>query len=309
MDLSVFDRDNLAAWCFVPYDSVERNPVQRAEMLNRLGLTKAVWDWRPEHVPAYGAHLEAFAQHGIELTGLWAPHVLPTEGDGGEGTIQPDLRELIEESAARDLKPQLWACLEFGPPGPANPLAAQTQRAMVDRVADHLAPLAELARAHGMTVALYNHLGWFGEPANQLAVLEHLAKGGLANIGLAYQQHHGHAHTAQFKSLLATMAPHLVALGLNGMVRDPAGGTRKIHPLGHGELDLGLARIIAESGWHGTVTVLCHTMDDAEQRLLDNLEGLAWMVDTLSAESTDPSGEPVPTGPPAPRIPEPVWPH
>jgi sugar phosphate isomerase/epimerase len=308
MDLSVFERNNIAAWCFVPYDSIERTPDQRAQILVRLGLSKAVWDWRPEHVPTFPAHLDAFQRHGIELTGLWAPHVLPTEGDGGEGVIQPDLRELIDESAARNLTPQLWTCVEFGATEPVKPLAAQTQRAMVNRVADHLAPLAEIARGNSMTVALYNHLGWFGEPANQIEVLSRLAADGLNNVGLVYQQHHGHAHTAEFESLLASMAPHLIALGLNGMVRDPMGGARKIRPLGHGELDLDLARIIAESGWHGTVSILCHTMDDAEARLRDNLEGLEWLVQILHAEHDD-SAPPAPVAPPQPRIPEPAWPH
>ena len=34
----LFDKDNLVAWCIVPFDAEERAPEQRAVMLNELGI-------------------------------------------------------------------------------------------------------------------------------------------------------------------------------------------------------------------------------------------------------------------------------
>jgi hypothetical protein len=70
-DLSLIGKDNLAAWCIVPFDSKKRGPVERAEMLERLGITKLAYDWRAEHVPTFDAEVEAMKAHGIEISAWW----------------------------------------------------------------------------------------------------------------------------------------------------------------------------------------------------------------------------------------------
>lgn len=56
---------------------------------------------------------------------------------------------------------------------------------------------------------------------------------------------------------------------------------KKILPLGAGKYDLQLLRTIRDSGWQGPIGILNHTDHDAEERLRDNLEGLAWLVAQL----------------------------
>lgn len=46
---SLFVRENLHAWCIVPYDGKQRTPEQRAAMLARLGIRRFAYDWRSEH--------------------------------------------------------------------------------------------------------------------------------------------------------------------------------------------------------------------------------------------------------------------
>ena len=41
-------RSNLVAWCIVPFDSQKRSPVQRADMLQRLGIQRLAYDWRTD---------------------------------------------------------------------------------------------------------------------------------------------------------------------------------------------------------------------------------------------------------------------
>ena len=42
----LFDQQNLAAWCIVPFDAAKRSPEARAEMVAKMGLKKIAYDWR-----------------------------------------------------------------------------------------------------------------------------------------------------------------------------------------------------------------------------------------------------------------------
>src|SRR4051794_15466579 len=56
---ALFSRENLVAWCIVPFDSKKRGPEDRAAMLERLGFRRFAYDWRAEHVPTFDAEIEA----------------------------------------------------------------------------------------------------------------------------------------------------------------------------------------------------------------------------------------------------------
>jgi sugar phosphate isomerase/epimerase len=155
------------------------------------------------------------------------------------------------------------------------------RRARIEAEAKRIRPICDAAAKIGCTVALYNHGAWFGEPDNQIAIIERLKLDGVSNVGIVYNMHHGHEHLDRFPELLARMKPHLAALNLNGMAPDGAKVGKQILPLGQGELDLKLLRIIQNSGWRGPVGILNHTDEDAEGRLQDNLDGLAWLVPQL----------------------------
>jgi hypothetical protein len=290
----ILARENIAAWCIVPYDSRRRTPRERAAMLAELGIGALVWDWRDEHLPSFEEELDALAEKGIDLLGMWGPAVGDTAAVAG----------LVTAAAKRGLAPQLWTCIEYGPPWEGPPPPNHAER--VARAAATIEPLARLAVDHGMTVGLYNHMGWFGEPEHQVDIADALAERGLEIVGLVYQQHHGHAHLDRWEELWPAIAPRVIAVGLNGMVPpsvDPRAATSapKIHPYGRGPRDVGLAQVVVDSHWQGPVTILGHTMDDVELRILDNLEGLDWVRSRLAGGG--------PEEPPPARIPEPVWPH
>ena len=75
----LFARENLVAWCIVPFDSQKRTPAQRAAMLDGLGIKRFAYDYRAEHIPTWDAELEALKKHDIELTAWWFPQVLNEE--------------------------------------------------------------------------------------------------------------------------------------------------------------------------------------------------------------------------------------
>src|SRR5215216_7893792 len=75
----IYDRDNLVAWCIVPFDAKKRGPEERAAMLEKLGIKRFAYDYRAEHVPTWDEELDALKRHGIELTAWWFPTTLNDE--------------------------------------------------------------------------------------------------------------------------------------------------------------------------------------------------------------------------------------
>jgi hypothetical protein len=258
----LFRRDNLIAWCIVPFDAKKRGPEERAAMLEKLGLKRFAYDWRKEHIPTFDEEWDALAKHGVTLDAFW--------------TTPPDLPKLLESFRTRGLTPSFWVVA--GAPGELD------QAAKVKHAADRLRPLAETLAMAGCRLSIYNHGGWGGEPENMVAVCEAV---NLPNVGIVYNQHHGHDHLPRFKEALAQMLPHLHFLNLNGMTAEGDRKGQKIMVLGQGDLDVELARIICESGYTGPIGILNHTNHDAEVRLLDNLEGLDWITGQLT-------GKPIP---------------
>jgi len=253
-----FSRTNLVAWCIVPFDSQKRGPEERAAMLDRLGVKRLAYDWRAEHIPTFDAEVAAMRKHGIELTAWWFPAALNDEAKA--------ILACIERNK---IHPQLWVTMGTEPEPDAAKLAAKIEGAVKT-----LTPICEVAAKLGCTVALYNHLGWFGEPTNQVAIIAKLKAAGHTNVGIVYNFHHAHAHLDTFAEQLRVMQPHLLALNLNGMVRDGDKVGKKIIPLGTGDEELRLLRIVNASGWRGPVGIIGHTDEDAELKLKKELEGL-----------------------------------
>jgi sugar phosphate isomerase/epimerase len=264
----LFAPDNRVAWCIVPFDAKKRGPEERVAMLKRLGFKHYAYDWRAEHLPSFEREIQLLKDNDIELTAVWFP-----------ASLNADAKTILALLKKHQVKTQLWVTL--GDPAPGS--KEQTEK--VKAAASMLKPIAEEAAKIGCRVALYNHGNWFGEPENQLAVLEALQ---LPNVGLVYNLHHGHDHLARFPELLKKMQPHLYALNLNGMVAKGDRTGKKILPLGKGELDLELLRTIRDSGYRGPIGILGHTQDDAELRLRDNLDGLNWLLPQLDGKPPGP---------------------
>ena len=272
----LFAKTNLVAWCIVPFDSQKRTPEARAEMLQRLGLRRLAYDWRAEHIPTFDAEVAAMRARGIEIMAWWFPAALNDEAKA--------ILACIDRTR---IHPQLWVTLGTEPEtDPAR--LEQKIRAAVEA----LRPICAEARQRGCMVALYNHLGWFGEPVHQVQVLERLRKEGHKNVGSVYNFHHGHGHLADFEKQFGILKPYLLALNLNGMVRDGDKLGRKIIPLGTGDQEQRLLKVVEASGWKGPVGIIGHTEEDAEVKLRKELEGL----ERLTAAPAKTTGEPPASG-------------
>jgi sugar phosphate isomerase/epimerase len=273
---SIFARDQLVAWCIVPFDAKKRTPAQRAEMLKKIGLTKLAYDYRAEHIASFDEEMLQLKKHDIDLFAWWFPT-----------TLNDEAKLILDVLRRHNIKAQLWVT---GGGGPVSNEEEQRQR--VSAESERIRAIAVAAAEIGCTVALYNHGGWFGEPENQIAIIEHLQ---LPNVGIVYNLHHGHGHLTRFPELLKAMKPHLLALNLNGMVIGGDANGNKIMPLGTGTHDRAILQAIEQSGYRGPIGILNHTDHDAEARLLDNLDGLEWLLKSNPNEPSSTIDYPWPT--------------
>jgi len=267
-EYQLFARSNLLAWCIVPFDAKKRGPAERAEMVKQLNLPAVAYDWRAEHVPQFEQEILEYQKRGLRYFAFWSVH--------------DEAFRLFEKYK---MSPQFWVML--------GNIKGATQDASVAEAVNRLLPTAQRASAIGSRVGIYNHGGWGGEPENMVAVCRELReRHGVTNVGIVYNLHHGHDHVDRLPAALALMKPHLLCLNLNGMTRDGERLGKKILPLGSGELDLGLLKIIRDSGYRGPIGILGHTMNDAEEQLRDNLDGLDWLVPQLDGNPPGPKPQP-----------------
>jgi hypothetical protein len=253
--LDLFSKDNLVAWCIVPFDANKRGPSERAEMLQRLGIKKVAYDWRQQHIPTFEEEILQYKKHDLEYFAFWSWH--------------EEMAQLIKK---HKIRPQIWMTLGGG--------TGDTQAEKVEAAARGLLPFVEKTRSLGCSFGLYNHGGWGGEPSNMVAVTAWLRENANANhVGIVYNLHHGHGHISDFGKVLALMKPYLLCLNLNGM-NDNA--NPKIVPLGTGQHDRTLLKTIADSGYAGPIGILDHRGDlDAEKSLKQNLDGLTKLVNEM----------------------------
>ncbi len=267
-DAHLFARSNLVAWCIVPFDAKKRGPAERAELVQHLGIPAVAYDWRAEHVPQFEQEIMEYKKRGLRYFAFWGQH--------------DEAYRLFEKHG---LRPQFWVM--FRSPN------APTQEENIRLAVEQLLPAVQRAAKLGSQVALYNHGGWSGEPENMVAVCRELReRHGAKHVGIVYNLHHGHEHVDRFESALALMKSYLLCINLNGMTRDGDKLGKKIIPLGQGELDLKLLRLIRDSGYRGPIGILGHTQNDVEDQLRDNLDGLDWLVAQLEGRPAGPKPNP-----------------
>lgn len=268
-DHNPFAREEIVAWCIVPFDNQDRTPQARAEMLNRLGVRKLAYDYREKHIPTFDEELKQLQAHDIELTAWWFPTVLNDEA-----------KLILAALKRHHVRTQLWVTGEGAPT-----TSEAEQQARIDQEVARLRPIVEAAAVQGCSVGLYNHGGWFGEPNNLVALVQAMQK---PNVGIVYNLHHAHGRLDTFEADLALMAPYLMVLNLNGTFTNGEAIGKKIAPIGSGDWDASLLQIVQRSPYHGPIGILNHTQVDAEQRLLDNLDGMEWLLQRLQGNSVPP---------------------
>ena len=248
-------KDNLVAWCIVPFDANERTPLERARMLNELGIGQFAYDYRDKHIPSFREEIEVLKEHQIRLSAVW----LWVDPANPWNESNRSILKIIEETGTRT---ELWLGMPDGAfDGLTDPeslnVAVETVRLILD-----------FAENVGCTLALYNHGGWYGEPGNQLRIIEAV---GSEKVKIVYNFHHGHHQVEGFQELLELMLPHLSTININGMkIEGP-----KIITLGEGDREWEMLRAVKSSGYAGPIGILGHTEGEDIRPVLErNLAGL-----------------------------------
>ena len=264
---NIFNRENLVAWCVVPFDSVERTPEERADMLKELGFTQFAYDWRLKHVPTFPDEIKALKERGIKLSALWIWIDTDTGKIFDDATEQ--LLSIIEQN---NIKTDFWV-------GFSNKhFEGLTDDAKLEKAVASVSYIQDRAKQLGCTISLYNHGDWFGELLNQVHIIE---KMGANDVGIVYNFHHAHLQVREFPQLLEKMLPYLRTVNLNGMKVDGP----KILTIGQGDEEREMLKTLQQSGYGGSLGIICHIeTEDAKVVLQRNLDGLKSIVTTMGEE-------------------------
>ena len=260
----IYSKDNLIAWCIVPFDNQNRTPEQRAKMLNKLGINKLAYDWREKHIPTFDDELNALKNHNIQLQAFWFYSGPTPEND-------KNFQLIIDVLKRHQVKTQIWTMITG-----IKDLDSMTQEQKIEAVAKPVKYMANKAAEIGCSVGLYNHGGWFGEPENQVAIIDYLK---LPNIGMVYNFSHSEYQIHRFPEFFPKILPHLYAINLTGL---EGGYPAKVLPVGKGNIEPRMMKIIQESSYRGPVGIINEDFAaDAEVGLQMNIDGLKkYLVDS-----------------------------
>ena len=256
---SLFDKDNLVAWCIVPFDNQHRNPAQRIQMLKDLGFTKYAYDWRTQHVPSFDEEISLANSADIKIVAVW---LWIDKSSDRVGQLSDDNEQVLKIIKESGLKTKLWVGFNN------NFFADEPDDLKVTKGVAMLNYLRERTSSFVEGIGLYNHGDWFGEPENQIKILKQLNS---EFFGLIYNFHHGHHQMDSFSSLVKKMKPYLWTVNINGMKKDGP----QILSVGSGDRELEMLKTLEQTGFHGTIGILGHIEDDDVEKVLQrNLAGL-----------------------------------
>jgi hypothetical protein len=261
----LFSKDNLVAWCVVPFDSMQRTPEQRAQMLDDLGFKNFAYDWRTKHIPSFPDEIKALRKHDINLSAVW----IWIERDSSGKILDPANERIFDIVKNNHVKTDFW--LGFS----NSNFEGLTEEQKLNKAVSAVQYLHDRAKEIGCSISLYNHGDWFGEPLNQVRIIE---KTGLKDIGVVYNFHHAHLQVSEFPKLLKEMLPYLRTVNLNGMkVQGP-----KILTIGEGDKELEMLNTLKASGYKGSIGIICHIEnEDAKEVLARNVAGLKSLLKAM----------------------------
>ena len=120
----------------------------------------------------------------------------------------------------------------------------------------------------GCKLALYNHHGWFGNPYNQIEIIEKLKEDSLTMV---YNFHHAHEYIDEFPKIVKLMKPYLSSVNINGVNKEGP----QILTIGEGNHEYEMIKLLLEEGYSGPWGILGHIKsEDVQQVLKRNMDGL-----------------------------------
>ncbi|MFC2124409.1 sugar phosphate isomerase/epimerase family protein [Bacteroidota bacterium] len=257
------DMDKLIAWCIVPFDIKERTPQQRIEMLKELGFKSYAYDWRTKHLPEMSQEWILAKDNGINVCAVWMWIGTNTDHPGQLSESNEILLKTIKETG---LKTQIWVGVQ------ESYFENVEENIAIEKATEMVRYLCQRVEEVGGELALYNHGGWFGEPENQVKVIENLKE---YKIGIIYNFHYGHDHINRFPEVLSIMKPYLYTVNLNGMKKEGP----MILPFGEGDYEKQMLKTLIDSGYDGPLGIV-GLVEDADVKVIlkQNLKGYSEII-------------------------------
>jgi hypothetical protein len=257
------DMSNVIAWCIVPFDSLHRTPEQRIDMLKELGIQRYAYDWREQHLTEMVREWNLAKQNNIKIDGVWMWYDAKSDSLGKLSTGNEHMLANLDSAG---LKTTVW--LSFN----QNNFSGLSDSMAIHKAAGIVSELADRLSQIGCKLALYNHEDWFGEPANEIAIIKALPG---KNIGMVYNFHHAHNQVDRFDQFVDSMLPYLTAVNINGLRKDGP----MILPINTGDKEQAMVKTLINKGYKGPWGVLGHIEQaDVKKVLEKNLEGLRQLL-------------------------------
>lgn len=255
----LFSKSNLIPWSIVGFDIKERTPIQRLEMLERLGYTQYAYGYRPKHIPTMLQEWQLAKEKNIKIKAVWLYINLYKDK---VGKLRSDAEIVFENLKKADLKTQIW--VGFYPKYFDNLTDAESLEQSVHMISY----LSKRAKKLGCKIALYNHGGWFGKPKNQLRIIKALPN---EDLGIVFNFHHAHDSLEAYSKNIKKLFPYLWSVSLNGIKAEGP----KIITVGKGNLEKQMIQELLNLNYTGSFNILGHVKGgDPEIILEENYKGL-----------------------------------
>lgn len=263
-ELKRIEMNDTYPWCIVAYDSLERSPKERVQMIKDLGFSKYAYDWRDRHLDETFNELKLATENDIEIISVWLWLNAKRDSIGQLSVSNERVFKILERL---NLKTTFWVSLS------ENFFTDLNQEQCISMAVEMVKFIAEKADNINCSVALYNHSGWFGNPFNQLEVIKALPN---HKLSIVYNFHHAHGAIDEFSKIAEAIRPYLSAVNLNGMQKD----SEKILTIGKGNHEKEMINILRDLEFEGPWGILGHVENvDAEKVLIQNIEGLRSLQD------------------------------
>ncbi len=209
----LFDRDNLIAWCIVPFDGKKRGPEARAAMLARLGFRHFAYDWRAEHVPTFDAEVDALAKHKVGLDAFWCP-----------GELNAESKAILDLLKRRGVQAELWVDARAGQRHRGR--APKSRRSGSPRRAASSARWPRRRARSGATWRCTTTAAGSASRRIRSPSSSGCTRQGVANVGMVYNLHHAQPQLGRLAATLKATMPYLRAINLDGVdaVGEPGRG-------------------------------------------------------------------------------------
>jgi len=235
-------------------------------MLQEMGFTKYGYNRGKGEFGEMKEEFKLAKENNIEIVSifLW----LNAKRDS-IGKLSPANQELLDNLKQVEQKPTIWVSFSN------NYFEERTEEESVKLSIEMIKFVKKKADELGCKLALYNHHGWFGNPYNQVEILEKMQ---LDEISMVYNFHHAHEYVDEFPEIVKKIKPYLSFVNLNGVQKDGP----QILPIGKGDHEIDMVEILIKEGFDGPWGILGHIKtDDVQAVLTRNVEGLNLLNSTI----------------------------